>query len=45
MKYTAGYVAAILVANLGFSYLPMIDLPGGRFCAHVVPCRDCFCAA
>lgn len=30
MKYTVGYVAAILVANLGFSYLPMIDLPGGH---------------
>ena len=27
MKFTIFYIAAIVVANLGFSYLPMIELP------------------
>lgn len=33
MKMTIGYVAAVVVANLGFAYLPMIPLPGGEMFA------------
>lgn len=33
MKMTAGYIGAVLVANLGFTYLPMIPLPGGEMFA------------
>ena len=33
MKMTIGYVAAVVVANLGFTYLPMIPLPGGEMFA------------
>ena len=35
MKYkqTLIYIAGIVVANLGFSYLPMIPLPGGQMLA------------
>ena len=29
-KYTAAYIAAIVIANIGFTYLPMIPLPGGE---------------
>lgn len=32
-KFSAAYLAAILCANLGFSYLPMIALPGGQMLA------------
>lgn len=32
-KFSAAYLAAILGANLGFSYLPMIALPGGQMLA------------
>jgi uncharacterized PurR-regulated membrane protein YhhQ (DUF165 family) len=32
-KFTAAYVAAILIANIGFTYLPMISLPGGEMLA------------
>lgn len=30
MKYTGLYLSSILVANLGFTYLPMIPLAGGQ---------------
>jgi uncharacterized PurR-regulated membrane protein YhhQ (DUF165 family) len=35
MKYklTVAYIVAIVIANLGFSYLPMIPLPGGEMLA------------
>ena len=32
-KYSFGYIAAIVVANIGFTYLPMIALPGGEMLA------------
>ena len=32
-KFTALYIAAIVVANIGFTYLPMIPLPGGEMLA------------
>ena len=32
-KFTAMYIAAIVIANLGFSYLPMIPIPGGEMLA------------
>lgn len=33
IKFSLAYLAAILGANLGFSYLPMIALPGGQMLA------------
>jgi len=30
MKYTGLYLSSILAVNLGFTYLPMIQLPGGQ---------------
>lgn len=30
MKFNVIYFAAVVVANFGFSYLPMINLPGGQ---------------
>ena len=32
-KYSFGYIAAIVIANIGFTYLPMIALPGGEMLA------------
>jgi len=32
-KYSLGYIAAIVIANIGFTYLPMIALPGGEMLA------------
>ena len=32
-RYTAAYIAAICIANIGFTYLPMIPLPGGEMLA------------
>jgi len=32
-KYTAAYIAAIIIANIGFTHLPMIPLPGGEMLA------------
>jgi uncharacterized PurR-regulated membrane protein YhhQ (DUF165 family) len=32
-KYTAAYSAAIIIANIGFTHLPMIPLPGGEMLA------------
>ena len=32
-KYTLGYIAAIVIANIGFTYLPMIPLPRGEMLA------------
>ena len=32
-KYSFGYIAAIFIANFGFTYLPMIALPGGEMLA------------
>lgn len=32
-KFSAAYLAAIIGANIGFSYLPMIALPGGQMLA------------
>ena len=32
-KFTALYIVAIVVANIGFTYLPMIPLPGGEMLA------------
>ena len=32
-KYVAMYIVGIVIANLGFSYLPMIPLPGGEVLA------------
>lgn len=33
MKYSLAYLAGIVIANLGFSYLPMIPLPGDQMLA------------
>lgn len=32
-KYSFGYIVAIVIANIGFTYLPMIALPGGEMLA------------
>ena len=32
-RYTAAYIAAIVMANFGFTHLPMIPLPGGEMLA------------
>jgi uncharacterized PurR-regulated membrane protein YhhQ (DUF165 family) len=32
-KYSLGYITAIVIANIGFTYLPMIALPGGEMLA------------
>lgn len=32
-KYAMLYIAAIVIANIGFTYLPMIPLPGGEMFA------------
>ena len=32
-RYTAAYIAAIVIANFGFTHLPMIPLPGGEMLA------------
>jgi len=33
MKYSIYYLAAIVIANIGFTYIPMIPLPGGEMFA------------
>ena len=33
MKYSLLYIAAIVVANIGFTYIPMIPLPFGEMFA------------
>jgi uncharacterized PurR-regulated membrane protein YhhQ (DUF165 family) len=32
-RTSAGYVGAIVIANIGFTYIPMIPLPGGEMFA------------
>ena len=32
-RYTAAYIVAIVIANFGFTHLPMIPLPGGEMLA------------
>lgn len=33
MKYSFAYLGGIVIANIGFTYLPMIPLPGGQMLA------------
>lgn len=33
MKYSAYYFSAVVIANLGFTYIPMIPIPGGEMFA------------